>query len=72
MEEQEVEENPNLSPRTSTRHLLSVESSFVGIYVTPIGLQESTDALTRKMEVVVAAHQNQENGRPYEQEWAGS
>ena len=68
MEEQEVEENLNLPPRTSIRHLLSVEPSLEGIYVTPIGLQQSVDALTRKMEVVVAAHQNQENGRPYKKE----
>ena len=66
-----MEENPTLPPRISTQHLLSVESSLEGIYVTLTGLQEGIDLVTRRMEVAAAAQQNQENGRPYEQEWAG-
>ena len=53
-----MEENPTLPPRTSTQRLLFVESSLEGIYVTLTGLQESIDALTRRMEVVATTPQN--------------
>lgn len=60
MQDQEVEDNPTLSPRTSTICLLSVEESLGRIQEILAAIQEPIETLSRRMDLLEAPRNNKE------------